>query len=132
MANLFYHLLHNKLFAIILALLGGFILIARMLRYYEYYMASTLLDVDSAPLPPTSIMIIRENGGDSPQFKPLVRKTAEHFNIQEISADIAYSYRNNLETVDNYCGKSYIPFKSNAMENLTVLGSRRKCTTTSN
>lgn len=52
--------------------------------------------------------------GDSPQFKGLVNNTAENFNIEEISADKAYSSRDNLSLVGNLRGTPYIPFKSNA------------------
>jgi hypothetical protein len=64
-----------------------------------------------------SITITDANGGDSPQFGPLVRKTAEGFAINEISADMAYSSRVNLQTVANTGGKAYIPFKKNATGN---------------
>jgi len=43
-----------------------------------------------------AVAITDENGGDSPQFGPLVRKTSEGFTIKEVSADMAYSSRNNL------------------------------------
>ena len=43
----------------------------------------------------TSIEITGENGADSPQFKPLVKTSAKNFNIREISADKAYSSRDN-------------------------------------
>ena len=51
---------------------------------------------------------------DSPQFGPLVRKTASGFSINEISADMAYSSRLNLQMVENAGGKAYIPFRKNA------------------
>jgi transposase len=62
----------------------------------------------------TSIEITAENGGDSPQFKPLVQDTSKKFNIREISADRAYSSRDNLDTVGKIGGIAYIPFKKNA------------------
>lgn len=42
-----------------------------------------------------AVAITDAYSNDSPQFGPLVRKTAEGFNINEISADMAYSSRNN-------------------------------------
>jgi transposase len=51
---------------------------------------------------------------DSPQFGPLVKTIASGFTINEISADMAYSSRLNLQTVENTGGKAYIPFKKNA------------------
>lgn len=62
----------------------------------------------------TSIKITAENGPDSPQFKPLVNDTAKNFDIREISADRAYSSRDNLDAVGAIDGVAYIPFKKNA------------------
>jgi transposase len=61
-----------------------------------------------------SVAITDSDGGDSPQFGPLVKKTSEGFTINEISADMAYSSRFNLQLVANAGGKAYIPFKKNA------------------
>lgn len=62
----------------------------------------------------TGITITHDNSGDSPQFKPLVEKTAEHFSIREVSADGAYSSRDNLDVVGDIGGTAYIPFKKTA------------------
>ncbi|MCM1566343.1 MAG: transposase [Dehalobacter sp.] len=70
----------------------------------------------------TSVRITGEGNGDSPQFKSLVEETADNFIVREVSADMAYSSRNNLETVDKIGGLAYIPFKSNATGNAS--GSR--------
>ncbi|MGV8175102.1 MAG: transposase [Methanothrix sp.] len=61
-----------------------------------------------------AVAITDGNGGDSPQFGPLVKKTAQGFTINEITADMAYSSRKNLQLVENTGGKAYIPFKKNA------------------
>ena len=61
-----------------------------------------------------AVAITDGNGGDSPQFGPLVKKTAEGFTINEISADMAYSSRLNLQLAENAGGKAYIPFKKSA------------------
>lgn len=61
-----------------------------------------------------AVAITDGNGADSPQFGPLVKKTSEGFTINEISADMAYSSRLNLQSVANEGGKAYIPFKKNA------------------
>jgi transposase len=61
-----------------------------------------------------AISITDENGGDSPQFGPLVRKTAEGFTIDEVSADMAYSSRNNLDIVGDIGATAYIPYRKNA------------------
>lgn len=61
-----------------------------------------------------AVAITDSNGGDSPQFGPLVKKTAEGFAINEVSADMAYSSRLNLQLVANEGGKAYIPYRKNA------------------
>ena len=56
-----------------------------------------------------------EAAGSNPaQFEPLVRGTAQNFNINEVSADGIYSSRKNLQIVDSLGGTAYIPFKKNA------------------
>lgn len=56
-----------------------------------------------------------ENSADSPQFAPLVKATAgSGFQIAEISADKAYSSRENHRVVDELGGRAFIPFKTNA------------------
>ena len=60
------------------------------------------------------VVITGEHGGDSPQFEPLVRGTAEGFDINEVSADGIYSSRRNHEVVDELGGRAFIPFKENA------------------
>jgi len=61
-----------------------------------------------------AVAITDSNGGDSPQFGPLVKKTVEGFTINEVSADLAYSSRLNLHLAANAGGKAYIPFKKSA------------------
>lgn len=63
----------------------------------------------------TSVRVTDENGGDSPQLKPLVNDTRDNgFEIGEISADKAYSSRDNYDSVKAVGGQAFIPFKSNA------------------
>ena len=52
---------------------------------------------------------------DSPYFSPLVKGTAQKFDVQEVSADKAYLSRPNLHVVDDIGAKVYIPFKSNSL-----------------
>jgi len=59
-------------------------------------------------------IVTRGEAGDSPQFDRLVRNTAGHFVINEVSADKAYSSRDNHDTVKDVGGTAYIPFKSNS------------------
>lgn len=55
------------------------------------------------------------DGADVSQFPSLVKVTAQNgFNIKEMSADKAYSSRDNLEAVADVGGQAFIPFKSNA------------------
>ncbi len=61
-----------------------------------------------------AVAITDSDSNDSPQFGPLVRKTATGFTINEVSADMAYSSRDNLDTVNEVGGKAYIPFRKNA------------------
>jgi transposase len=61
-----------------------------------------------------AISITHDASNDSPQFGPLIRKTAQGFTIDEVTADLAYSSRVNLQAVENVGGKAYIPFKKNA------------------
>ncbi|MDD2834778.1 MAG: transposase [Methanothrix sp.] len=61
-----------------------------------------------------AVAITDAYSNDSPQFGPLIKKTAEGFTINEVSADLAYSSRMNLQTVASTGGKAYIPFKKNA------------------
>lgn len=51
---------------------------------------------------------------DINKFEELVRQTNDYFEIEEVSADKAYSSRDNHNLLDELDGKAYIPFKSNA------------------
>lgn len=63
----------------------------------------------------TSAIITQENGADCPQFIPLAQNTINNgFVIGEMSADLAYSSRNNVSFVAENNGVPYIPFKKNA------------------
>ena len=46
----------------------------------------------------------------------MVEKTAEHFDVREVSADKAYLSRTNLNAVELAGGMPFIPFKSNTLE----------------
>jgi transposase len=59
------------------------------------------------------IRITDENGGDSPQFIPLLDDLLKNFKVQEISADRAYSSRDNIDAVCKAGVVCYIPFKKN-------------------
>ncbi len=64
----------------------------------------------------TSCIITKQEGkgtGDTTQYKPLLRKTVINFKVKEVSADMAYSSRENLEETVKAGALPYIPFKSN-------------------
>jgi transposase len=62
----------------------------------------------------TSVEITEGHAADSPYFIPLVNSTAQDFKMKEISADKAYSSRENLEAVVSVGALPFIPFKNNA------------------
>lgn len=62
----------------------------------------------------TAVEIHGRDAGDSPQFKPLLETTAQHFRVKEVSADKAYSSLENVEAVDALGAFPAIAFKSNA------------------
>jgi transposase len=65
----------------------------------------------------TSIEITTAHAGDNPQFAPLVEKTAENFQLREVSADKAYSSAKSLQLVLVKGGQPYIPFRRNTNVN---------------
>jgi transposase len=64
----------------------------------------------------TAVEISGPNAGDSPRFKPLVLATSNHFTMNEVSADKAYSAENNLKIVQSKDTMPYIDFRSNATD----------------
>jgi transposase len=62
----------------------------------------------------TAVEIHDQDASDSPQLKPMLRTTADGFQVKELSADMAYSSRSNLETIVAAGAKPLIPFKMNA------------------
>jgi len=59
---------------------------------------------------------------DPTQFMPLLEKTSEQFDIEEVSADKAYSSREMHDMVDELGAEAYIPFKEDT--NGKALGSQ--------
>lgn len=62
----------------------------------------------------TAVRILDKDAADCPQFKPLVKTTAERFTVNEVSADKAYASQENFETVADAGGTGYLAFKVNA------------------
>lgn len=84
----------------------------RDLRYKQWVKAHLMSGTKTNII--TGVEITEENAHDSPQFKPLMEKTAENFRIGEVSADKAYSGRENLEFAGQLGATAYIPFRNNA------------------
>jgi len=59
----------------------------------------------------THIEITEGHKHDSPQFLELVKGTVRDFCVREVSADMAYSSRKNLDLVSLKGGIPYIPFR---------------------
>ena len=63
----------------------------------------------------TDAVITNENGADSPQLMPLLQNTVNiGFEPEEVSADKAYSSRENMNFIDSIGAVPYIPYRSNA------------------
>lgn len=62
----------------------------------------------------TSVEATPYESADNVQMPALVNQTAKTFTINEVSADKAYSDRNNLKAVQAIGGTAFIPFKSNS------------------
>lgn len=61
----------------------------------------------------TAVNITPGNYADSPQFGQLIKDTSKLYKIEEVSADKAYSSRDNLDLVEDLGGIPFIPFKAN-------------------
>jgi len=83
----------------------------RDLRYRKWVKAHLISGTKTNVV--TGIEITEENRNDCPYLKPLVERTAENFEVKEVSGDKAYSSRKNLELVEEIGGTAYIPFKGN-------------------
>ena len=60
----------------------------------------------------SAVKITDEDGADCPMLIPLAQTTHNNgFSISEMSADKAYSSRDNLDYIASIDGKAYIPFK---------------------
>lgn len=65
----------------------------------------------------TAVEVTGSNGGDSPQFGPLVEQTSQNFVMNQVSADKAYSSSKNLSLVLVKGGQPFIAFRSNTTGN---------------
>ncbi len=61
----------------------------------------------------TSVKITQGHENDSPQLAELVKKTAENFNLSEVSGDKAYCGKDNFKVIEEVGAIPFIPFKKN-------------------
>ena len=61
----------------------------------------------------SSVEISEGREHDTKRFSNLINETAKQFNIKEVSGDMAYSNKKNLELVEEVGAIPYIPFKKN-------------------
>lgn len=64
----------------------------------------------------TAVDISGWTAHDTNYFIPLLARTAQHYEVREVSADKAYLSRQNLNAVEVVGGMPFIPFKSNTVE----------------
>ncbi len=58
--------------------------------------------------------VTRGDKADSPYFKKLLKRVVKNFNVEEVSADLAYSGRENIRICQELKINPFIPFKINA------------------
>jgi transposase len=63
----------------------------------------------------SAVNITEGTSADCPQLPDLLQRTANNFNITEVSADKAYLSRENLRFINNLGATPFIPFKSNSI-----------------
>jgi transposase len=84
-------------------------------NYHKYMKAHVLYGTYSNIA--TACEVTDGTSNDSPQFKPLLQEASKHFAIEEVSADLAYSSRENVKAVFDAGGFPLIPFKKSAVGN---------------
>ena len=67
----------------------------------------------------TAIEATATESADSPQLPKLLARTAETFDVQEVSADRAYSSKRNLRAVHDLGATPYVPFKKGSTGGVT-------------
>lgn len=63
----------------------------------------------------TSVEVTERNSQDAPQFAGLINNTMDHFNVERVQGDKAYSTHAGLELVASRGATPFIPFKSYAV-----------------
>ncbi len=62
----------------------------------------------------TTCIVTDGRRADSPYFKQLLQRTADNFQVDGVSADLAYSARGNIKICEQLNVSPFIPFKINA------------------
>ena len=79
----------------------------------EFVKAHLICGVTTNIVTAAEASVTRDN--DAPYLAPFVQTTAQHFIVNEVSADKAYLTKRNLHAVQEVGGTAYIPFKSNSV-----------------
>jgi transposase len=85
----------------------------RKMQSREWFKAHPVCGVRTKKI--TAVDISGWTAHDSYFFVPLIKRTAQNFDISEVAADKAYLGHWNMEVVDEAGGTPYIPFKSNTV-----------------
>jgi transposase len=62
----------------------------------------------------TAVQVLDKDSNDHPMLQPLMKATAERFQIGDVCADKAYLSESNLQAIADIGGSAFIPFKSNS------------------
>jgi transposase len=62
----------------------------------------------------TAVRILDQHAPDGPQLAPLMQETAKTFTVKEVSADKAYTSRDNFDAIESLGGVGFLAFRSNA------------------
>jgi transposase len=82
-------------------------------KHQQYKKAHCIYGVYSNVIP--SVIVTEGTANDSPYFKQLLNNASKNFDIKDITADMAYSSRENLDYANELGITPYIPFKKNAV-----------------
>lgn len=81
-------------------------------KHQQYKKAHCIYGVYSNIIP--HAIITEGTAADSPHFNLLLKTAADNFNIKEITADMGYSSRENMQFANELGITPFIPFKKNA------------------
>jgi hypothetical protein len=84
-------------------------------KHQQYKKAHCIYGVYSNVIP--QCIVTDGTEADSPRFKLLLESASKNFDIKEITADLGYSARENLQYAQDLGITPYIPFKKNATGN---------------